>query len=166
MKISIIAAIAENGIIGNVGKLPWHIPNDLKHFKKITEGHPVIMGRKTYESLGKPLPNRTNFILTNNKDFKVPNECFTCCSLSTVINTSIKYGKDEVFIIGGVALYREAIQFADNLYITHINKSFHGDTVFPIYPVNKWEEVSREDIIDDPTVDFTYSFVKYSNKFI
>lgn len=133
-KISIIAAIGENRELGKDNKLLWHIPEDLKRFKKLTQGHAVIMGRKTYESIGRPLPNRTNIIVTRDKQFRA-NGCIVTYSIEEAINfkfeiLNLKF-KDEVFVIGGGQIYTQALPYADKLYLTIVEGTFEADTFFP-----------------------------------
>lgn len=131
-KISIIVAIAKNRAIGKDNKLLWHIPNDLRRFKEITTGHTVIMGRKTHESIGKPLPNRTNIIITRNNDYKADG-CIICKSLEDAIKFSKERQESEAFIIGGGEIYNQAINLADKLYLTLVEGDFEADTYFPDY---------------------------------
>jgi dihydrofolate reductase len=145
MNIVIIAAVAEDGTIGNAGKIPWHISDDLKRFKRLTMGHPVIMGRKTFESIGKPLPGRRNIILTRQPG---PDHF---PSLETALQSC---GEETVFIIGGAEAYRAALPVADTLLLTHVKHPGGGDTKFPAYDRNRWCEVAREDMPE-------YSFVEY-----
>lgn len=148
MKVVIIAAIADNGVIGAAGKIPWHISDDLKRFKRLTLGHPIIMGRKTYDSLGKPLPGRRNIVLTRGP--AIPGvECFA--NLDTALATC---QTEIVFIIGGAELYRQALPLANTLLLTHVHRQVDGDTRFPDFDRNPWQEVAREDYPD-------YSFVEY-----
>ena len=126
--VNIIAAISNNGVIGKDNKLPWHLPADLKHFKELTTGHTVVMGRKTFESIGKPLPSRTNVVLTRDRSFKHDGV------LVTHDFSAIHKIKGEVFIIGGSAIYELFINEADRLYITRIHATIHGDTHFPYIP--------------------------------
>ena len=128
---NIIAVIGKNRAIGKKNKLLWHLPHDLKRFKKITFGHPVIMGRITYESLGKPLPGRTNIVVTRNKDFKAPG-CLVFDSLGKAISFAKNKDK-EVFIIGGGKIYEQGIKIADKLYLTLVEDSPEADTFFPDY---------------------------------
>lgn len=138
MKISLIAAIGLNRELGKDNKLLYHIPEDLKRFKKLTEGHAVIMGRKTYESIGKPLPNRLNIIITHNQNFKIDHynvskhcNVVVCHSLESAF---AKASADkEVFVIGGGEIYRQAIKVADKLYLTIVNSKTEADTFFPDY---------------------------------
>jgi len=132
-KISIIAAVAEkNRAIGKDNKLLWHIPGDLPRFKKITTGHPVIMGQKTFESLGKPLPNRTNIVLTFDKSFQAPG-CIVAYSVDEAIKIASEKDPQEIFFIGGGSVYAQAIKFADKLYLTLVEGEYDADTFFPDY---------------------------------
>ena len=131
-KISIIAAIGKNRELGKDNQLLWHIPEDLKRFKKLTLNHPVIMGRTTYESLGKPLPDRTNIVVSRNQKLKIKG-CQIANSLEEAINKAKMIDRYEIFIIGGGQIYREAINLADRLYLTIINASSPADTFFPDY---------------------------------
>jgi dihydrofolate reductase len=151
MKIVIIAAVADNGTIGDAGKIPWHISDDLKRFKRLTLGHPIIMGRKTYESLGKPLPGRRNLVLTRGP--AIPGvECFP--NLEAALKSC---GDQTVFIIGGAEIYRLALPLADTLLLTHVHRQVSGDTRFPDYDRTEWTEVCREDTPE-------YSFVEYQRR--
>jgi dihydrofolate reductase len=148
--ISVIAAVSENGVIGREGKLPWYIPEDLKHFKKLTSGNVVIMGRKTYESIGKPLPNRINIVITRDKN-KIIDGCITVNSIEEAIK---KAGNDkQIFIIGGGEIYKKSLNFANKVYLTKVHQVIEGDTYFPTLNKN-WKEVRRED-------KEGYSFITY-----
>ena len=131
-KISIIAAISENRAIGKNNELLWRIPDDMRRFRELTTGHPVIMGRKTYETIGKPLPNRTNIIITRDKNYSAPG-CIIVYSLDEALEKAKKIEGGEVFIMGGGEIYKEAIKFADKLYLTLIHEGKEGDTYFPDY---------------------------------
>jgi len=157
MKISLIVAMASNRVIGLNNKMPWHLSADLKRFKHITMGSPILMGRKTYESIGKPLPGRTNIIISRNLSYSQEG-CLVFNDLTTALKT-ISESADEVFIVGGSDLYKAIMPMADTLHITLINRDFQGDTLFPEIDFNEWLEVSREDIKDDPQVSFSYSFL-------
>jgi len=135
-KISIICALSENRAIGKNGRLLWHIPEDLERFRKLTLGHPVIMGRKTFESIGKPLPDRLNIIITQKSDFTHPG-CVICHSLTEAIEAAAKKEKEEIFIIGGGQIYTQAIGLADKLYLTLVEGNFEADTFFPDYSAFK-----------------------------
>jgi len=130
--ISIIAAIDERRGIGRDNKLLWHIPEDLARFKRITFGHPVIMGRKTYLSIGRPLPGRTNIIISRNKKYKAK-DCIVCNSLEKAFKFAKSKDKKEIFIIGGGEIYKQAIGWADKLYLTIVKGDFRADTFFPEY---------------------------------
>lgn len=152
MEIVIIAAVAENGVIGRAGKLPWHIPEDLKRFKQLTEGHTVIMGRKTFESIGKPLSNRTNIVVTRQKNYN-SNDVVAAESIEDALS---KCNGEIVFIIGGQSIFEEALPLADRLEITLVNRVVEGDVYFPLIG-KEWEETSRED-------HEGFSFVTYLRK--
>lgn len=130
--ISIIAAIGKNRELGKDNKLLWNISEDMKRFKKLTIGHPVIMGRTTYESIGKPLPYRTNIIVTRNPDFKSEDAIITH-SVEEAIEVAKKYSRKEIFIIGGAQIYAQGLKFADKLYITLVHGEFEADAYFPDY---------------------------------
>ena len=127
-----IAALAENRAIGKDNKLLWHIPEDFKRFKTITSGHPIIMGRKTYQSIGKPLPNRSNIVVTRDENFTADG-CIIVNSLEEGLQKAQAIDQEEIFIIGGGELYRLGMQYADKLYLTIVHKEFEGDTFFPDY---------------------------------
>lgn len=140
--ISIIAAVAKNGIIGCDGKIPWNIPEDMEYFRKITTGHVVIMGRKTYEEIGKPLPNRFNIIVSQSQTFTGEN-LFTAASLEEAISFGENYASEhdispEIFLCGGQKIYEQGLKYAKKLYITEIDKSFNGDAFFPKFCQNKF----------------------------
>ncbi len=137
MKISIIVAIGKNREIGKDNKLLWHIPEDLERFKRITLGHPIIMGRRTFESIGRILPNRTNIIVTRDENYQKEGS-IVCHSLEEAIEIAKKSpGSEEIFIIGGGQIFEQAIKLADKLYLTLIEQSFEADTYFPDYSVFK-----------------------------
>ena len=144
--ISIIAAVAKNGVIGNNNGLPWYIPEDLKHYKQITTGHTMIMGRKTFESimksLGKPLPNRKNVVVTRNIGYKVPQEVLVYSSIEDALEATKDDG--EVFINGGGEIYAQTFKLADKLYLTELHEDKEGDVFFPEFDRERWNEISRE----------------------
>lgn len=162
MKISLIAAMASNRVIGLNNQMPWHLSADLKQFKKITMGSPILMGRKTFESIGKPLPGRTNIVISRNLDFQASG-CVLVNSTEAALDIACKTA-DTLFVIGGAELYARLLPLTDTLYLTLINKAFIGDTFFPELDSAKWYEVGREDINNDPLVDFSYSFLKLEKK--
>lgn len=130
--VSVIVSIGPNREIGKNNRLLWNIPEDLQNFKKITNGHPVIMGQNTYFSIGKPLPNRTNIVVTLDKDLKVPG-CEVVYSIPEAIKLAKKYDDGEIFIIGGASIYAQTIELADKLYVTMVEGKFDADTFFPEY---------------------------------
>ena len=139
--LSMIVAASENNVIGKNNQLLWHLPDDLKHFKRTTKGHHVIAGRKTFESQGRPLPNRTNIIITRNRDLQIDG-CEIAHSLDEAI--SMVKNDDEPFIIGGENIYKQALPKVDRIYLTRVHATFEGDTYFPEIDANEWEVVSSE----------------------
>jgi dihydrofolate reductase len=158
MKISLIVAMSSNHAIGLNGQMPWHLSADLKRFKQITMGYPILMGRKTFESIGKALPGRTNIIVSSNSAYQ-PEGCVVVDSVEAAIHQGCQLA-DEIFVIGGATLYDATLPMADSLYITEIQRHFEGDTFFPSFDGKHWIEVDREDVTDDHNVSFSYSFVK------
>ncbi|RUA06478.1 MAG: dihydrofolate reductase [Flavobacteriia bacterium] len=156
--IIIIAAIARNNALGKDNQLIWHLPADLKRFKKITSGHHVIMGRKTYESLGKPLPNRTNIVISRNKDYTAEG-----CIVRNSLEEAVESAKNDSspFILGGAEIYKQGIEFADILDLTFIHHDFEADAFFPEIDPEIWEEISRQDFKADGKNKYDYSFVTY-----
>lgn len=142
-KISVIAAVAKNGVIGADNKLPWNIPEDLRRFKKLTFGNPVIMGRKTFDSIGKPLPGRRNIVISRNADLQIDG-CEIADSLEAAIKIAQKENTDEIFVIGGAQIYAQAMQFARRLYLTEIDKDVKGDAFFPQFSLSEWRERERQ----------------------
>jgi dihydrofolate reductase len=155
MIITIVVAISENHVIGKDNKLLWYLPNDLKHFKNITTGHTVIMGRKTYDSVGKPLPNRRNIIITR-QAIIIPG-CEVVNSIEAAL--ALGAGENEVFIVGGAEIYKEAIKIIDRIYLTIVHKEFEGDSFFPEINKDEWKEVSHEDYEPDHKNSLPYSFI-------
>lgn len=140
-RVSVIAALARNGVIGIENRLPWRLPEDLAHFKALTLNHPILMGRKTFESLGRPLPGRTNIVITRNPDY-CRNGCLVADSIAAAI--ALCRDADELFFIGGAELYAQAIPLADRLYLTEVDIDAEGDAWFPVYDKSAFREVSRE----------------------
>ncbi|MEJ2417973.1 MAG: dihydrofolate reductase [Exilibacterium sp.] len=162
MRLALIVAMAENRVIGRDNQLPWHLPNDLKYFKKMTLGKPIIMGRKTFESIGKPLPGRRNIVVTRQSDWRregvqVGHTLEQAVSLAKQIAAA--EGNSEMLIIGGAALYRESLPLADRLYMTKIHEMVEGDAFFPPLKEEDWCELSREDCNSDANNPYNYSFV-------
>ena len=155
MIISIIAAMSENRVIGRRNRLPWKLPADLKHFKRLTMGKPVVMGRKTFESLGKPLPGRINIVITRNPRFK-PQNCVVAHSIEEAMD-EVKTSH-EVMVIGGSSFYQQTLPLADRMYLTLIHHTFSGDAFFPRYNEDEWLETERSDHGPDDMNPFPYSF--------
>jgi dihydrofolate reductase len=152
-QLSIIVAIAKNRVIGLNNNLPWHLPEDLKRFKALTMGHHIIMGRKTFESLGRLLPGRTTVIVTRNKNYRVDGAIVTHSLQEAIENCGYD---DEVFLIGGAELYQQSLKLAKKLYITEINAEFEGDAFLPEVDLNAWQEVSRESHTSEKGLSFSY----------
>ena len=163
MIVSIIVAVAENGVIGSDNQLIWHLSDDLKNFKKITSGHCIIMGRKTFESIGRPLPNRTNIILSRNKDYTVDG-CIVLNSLSGALTYSEKIGEEEVFIIGGQAIYNAAYDLADKLYLTKVSASPKGDAFFTKIQLEHWILISQKNVKRNEVNDFDYEMLELERR--
>ena len=158
MKLSIIVAASQNNVIGKDNQLIWRLSADLKRFKALTTGHHIIMGRKTFDSIGKPLPNRTSIIITRQTDYKIEG-CIVVNSLEEALE---KVPTDqEAFIIGGGTIYKEVMDKADKLYLTLVHKKFDGDTFFPKIDEKIWENVKREDYMPSEKNEYAYSFVDY-----
>ncbi|TPD54620.1 MAG: dihydrofolate reductase [Thalassolituus maritimus] len=162
-----IVAVAENGVIGRNNSLPWYLPNDLKYFKQTTMGKPVIMGRKTYESIGKPLPGRTNIVITRQADYqpegvKVVNSVEAARELAESV--CLIDGQDEAMIMGGAEIYALALPHTDRLYLTEVHADVEGDAFFPEYDKSRWQEVAREDFAAEGPNPYNYSFVVYEAK--
>jgi dihydrofolate reductase len=161
MKVSMIAAMGANRAIGLRGSLPWHLPADLRFFKQKTWGHVVIMGRKTFESVGKPLPGRRNLVVSRKDDFR-PEGVEVAGSLEEALDLAA--GEGEVFICGGAEIYRRALDCADRIYLTLIHQSFEADTFFPEFDPSLWRERERIDRDPDERNPYPYSFVVYERR--
>lgn len=157
MRVSIIVAVSENNVIGQGKSLPWHISADMKHFKRLTMGKPVVMGRKTFQTLKQPLSGRKNIILTRQEDFATPG-CTVVHSLEEALEVTEE--AEEIMIAGGAAVYRLALPVADRIYMTRIHASFNGDTFFPAWNRQTWREVEREDH-PDTDEEYTFSYITY-----
>jgi dihydrofolate reductase len=155
MTISIIVAIAQNYAIGKNNQLLWNMPHDLKHFKETTSGHTVIMGRKTFDSVGKPLPRRRNIVVTR-QDIEIAG-----CEVVQSIIEAIELCRDEeeVFIVGGAEIYRQSMDISNRIYLTIIHHDFEADTFFPEIDYSEWEETTREDYQADEKNPYPYSFI-------
>ena len=154
-KISIVVAISENNAIGKDNQLLWHLPADLKHFKEITSGHPILMGRKTYDSIGRPLPNRRNIVITRQANLSIPNvevvgslnEAITLCNL-----------EKEIFIIGGAEIYTQALALSDRIYLTTVHQKYDADVYFPEINKNEWKEIAKVYHQPDEKNNVAYTF--------
>jgi len=163
MLLSIIVAVSENGIIGLDNQLIWRLPDDLKRFKKLTLGHPMIMGRKTFESIGKPLPGRQSIIVTRDKDFSFEGT-IVVHSVQEAIEVAKKIETEEAFIIGGGDIYRQVQGNCDRLYITEVHTQTQGDTFFQIEKPELWQETERTHHDTDENHAFSFDFVNLSRK--
>jgi len=164
VKIILIAAIAKNNVIGKDNQLIWKLSADLKRFKNLTSGHFVLMGRKTYDSLGRPLPNRTHLIITRNKDFQAPEGHYSFESLEEAFIFCNKINLEKLFIIGGGQIYQEAISIADELEITEVDVEPEGDTFFPEIDPEIWVETFREEHLADEKNEYNYAFVTFEKR--
>lgn len=160
-KLCAIVAMDENGLIGRDNQLPWHLPADLKHFKTVTTGSPIIMGRKTYESIGRPLPNRTNIVVTRDSDYMAPG-CIVVQTIDAAISQAAAHATDKVFIIGGSTIYQQTMAKLNYLYLTVVHHEFEGDTHLTGFNLRDWEEVSRIDHAADDANAWAYSFIEYA----
>ncbi|MCC4721663.1 dihydrofolate reductase [Salinicoccus sp. RF5] len=156
--VSLIVCHAEQNVIGFKNKMPWHLPNDLKHVKKLTQGNTIVMGRKTFDSLGRPLPNRRNVVLTRNRDFDAE-------GIDVIHEVAdIKELEGEVFIFGGSGVYGQTMGLVDEMHITRIHETFGGDTFFPEYDESEWELVSSEEGIIDDKNRYPHEFLHFRRR--
>ncbi|WP_303311986.1 dihydrofolate reductase [Hymenobacter sp. BT730] len=155
--IALIVAVAENNVIGRNNQLLWHLPDDLKHFKQLTLGHPIIMGRRTYESIGRPLPGRTNIVVTRQQDWQAPGVT-TAFSVPEALEAAGKLD-EEVMVIGGGEIYQQALPAVDVIYLTEVHHHFEGDAYFPELDRAVWQEETRERHEPDEKHAFPFSFV-------
>jgi len=163
MIISLIVAASENNVIGRDGGIPWHLPDDFKFFREKTEGHPIIMGRKNYESIGRVLPDRHNIIISRQMDFQAEG-CEIVSSLDEAINLASKDEKEEIFVIGGGQIYEMAMALADRIYLTRVHTELEGDVFFPEIPEDEWKEVSREDHPADEKHNHSFTIYVYERR--
>tara|TARA_B100001250_G_scaffold393390_1_gene396132 strand:- start:1386 stop:1889 length:504 start_codon:yes stop_codon:yes gene_type:complete len=164
VKLALIVAVAQNRVIGRDNKLPWYLPNDLKYFKQTTLGKPVIMGRKTYESIGKPLPGRTNIVITRQAGYQ-PEGVKVVGTVEDAIKVAESVclidGQDEAMVMGGAEIYGLTLPHCERLYLTEVHADVEGDAWFPEYEKSEWKEVTREDFKAEGPNPFDYSFVVY-----
>jgi len=157
VKIAIIVAMAENRTIGRDNRLPWHLPADLRHFKQLTMGKPVLMGRRTHESIGRALPERTNIVISRDRNYTAPG-CIVAHSLDRALEAAADGA--EVMVIGGTELYRQLLPRADRIYLTLVHAEFEGDAFFPELAAEEWREAERTDCPPDEKNPWPYSFVR------
>ena len=163
MNISLVVAAAKNNAIGKNNQLLWHLPNDLKFFKNTTWGMCVVMGRKTFEAVNKPLPGRINIVITRQPDWKADN-AITAADLDDAIAKAAATNCKEIFVIGGGEIYKQAMLVADTIYITRVHAILDGDTFFPVINVEEWEMVSADDFEKDEKHQYAYSFQVWKKK--
>ena len=161
MQLSIIVAMDKNRVIGKDGTLPWHISSDLKNFKKITMGKPILMGRKTHESIARPLPGRENIILTKNQNY-FSEGCVVKNNLDEVFSYCEKV--TELMVMGGATLYEQTLDKAEKLYVTEVRASIDGDTFFPEYDPDQWIEIAKDSFKADENNEYDYSFTVLERK--
>ena len=167
IRLSMMVAKASNNVIGRDNNLPWYLPNDLKYFKQVTFGKPVIMGRKTWESLKGPLPGRTNIVITRQPDY-LADGAKVVASLDDAVamaeNVAFIEGQEEAVIMGGAEIYSLALPQADRLYLTEVHANVEGDTFFPEYDASEWQQIAREDFVAEGPNPYDYSFVVYERQ--
>lgn len=167
VQVSMIAAMDRNRLIGNGPHIPWKLPADLMHFRDMTIGKPVVMGRKTFETLPKPLAKRTNIILTRNQNYVAPKGCIVSHSVEDVLKTAQSFSKDdclELMICGGAPIYAAFLPHATRLYLTLVHTTFEGDVYFPEFDIDDWDEIKRIDCEKDGKNPHAYSFVFLERK--
>ena len=157
MIVSAILAAAKNNVIGKDNNIPWHLSADLKYFKKTTLNHHIIMGRKTYSSIGKALPKRTNIIITRNPYFIVSN-CIVVHSIDEALEFALENGEEEVFIIGGGEIYKQSMPYLDKIYLTEVDLDIKGDAHFPELDKKEWKVISEDHHPSDEKNEFAYTF--------
>jgi dihydrofolate reductase len=153
--IKLIVAISKNRVIGDSNKLIWNLPADLKRFKEITTGHPIVMGRKTYQSIGRPLPNRRNIIITRDESYEVDG-----CEVVNSVEEALLLTNNDCFIIGGGEIYKQTLHIADQIYMTEVHEEFVGDTTFPELTA-VWYVSKEEKFLADKKNNYNYSFIFY-----
>lgn len=164
MLVSIIVAVAKNGVIGKDNQLIWRLSDDLKNFRKLTTGHAVIMGRKTYDSIGKPLPNRVNIVISRQKDLEIEG-CVIANSFENALEKAQKLSeKEEVFIIGGENIYNQALSIADKLYYTVVNVIIEGDAFFPKLDKNQWNVINRTQFSANEKNEYNFEVIEMLKK--
>jgi len=163
MKLSLIVAVAENGAIGARNQLLWDLPRDMKHFRETTSGHAVIMGQRTYESIGRPLPKRLNIVVSNVPDLKIDG-CTVVDSPAKAIEVALSSGETEAFVIGGGMIYANMLPMVDRVYFTRVHVAPEADSFFPPFPTPEWQEVSREQFSADKENAYALDFLVFERK--
>ena len=164
-RLTLVVAVAENGVIGRGDELPWHISGDLKRFRAITWGKPILMGRRTFQSIGRPLPGRTSVVITRGADFVPPKGVIVAASLEAALTAgraeAARLGVDEMAVVGGAQIYAQAMPLAERLRLTQVHARPEGDVHFPPFDPKDWRETSREGPIKGEKDEFAFSFVDY-----
>jgi dihydrofolate reductase len=161
VKISLIAAVSSNNVIGFQNRLPWYLPEDLKYFKQLTIGKPILMGRKTFESIGRVLPGRINIVVTRNKQYQIQ-DCLVFSDIDDALQAFADY--PEIMVIGGASFYQQMLPIADTLYLTVIDRVFDGDTHFPSFDISVWNEYSSRTCKQETDPYLSYTFKIYRKK--
>ncbi|MDQ0298391.1 dihydrofolate reductase [Salibacterium salarium] len=163
MIISFVAAMDEKRVIGADNKMPWYLPNDLKHFKKVTHGNPIVMGRKTFESIGKPLPGRRNIIITSDVDYKAQG-CEVLHSVEDIQSLQTEPSEEEIFVIGGATIFEQTFALASKMYLTIIHDTFSGDTYFPAWNEEEWKKLEEVEGTMDEKNNHPHTFLTLERK--
>jgi len=163
MIIALIAAVSENGVIGRDGEIPWHLPADLKLFKRLTMGHHLIVGRKTFESISKPLPGRRMIVLSRQPGYSVEG-CLTASSLPNALEIARKAGEDEVFIAGGAGVYLQALPLADRFYLSRVHAKVKGDAFFPDFNLEDWKMIVKAEYPSGTGQRYDFTFIILDRK--
>ncbi len=163
MTISLIVAVTDNDVIGKENAIPWYLPADLAHFKQTTIGHPIIMGRKTHESIGRALPERLNVVITRNPAYKAAEACVVVNSLDEALNLDEIKNNTEVLVIGGAEIYKQALPLADRIYLTRVHTTLAGDKFFKFNP-EQWRQISKEKHTKDEKNQYDYEFILLEHK--
>ncbi|MBC3542095.1 dihydrofolate reductase [Rufibacter sediminis] len=161
--IALVVAIAENRVIGKDNQLIWHLPKDLQHFKKLTMGHPMVMGRKTFEAIGKPLPGRTSIIVTRQPGYTAPEGCLVTSSLEEALQQALTLD-ETVLVVGGGEIYQQALPLAEVVYLTLVHESFEGDVFFPELEADAWEVAEQEEHLEDERHAYPFTFFTFRRK--
>ena len=166
LPVVLVVAVADNGVIGRGNELPWDLPDDLQHFKRTTMGRPIIMGRKTFESIGRPLPGRLNIILTRDGAWQVPGVT-VATSMEQAIDIAegqaLVDGADSVMVIGGAEVYRQALPFSSRAFLTRVHGNVHGDVFFDLYQISSWRELSRLEVSAGERNSHDFSVIELEN---